>query len=125
MDREYDVFLNGQTVGKATLHKDGLYIRYSCLCSLPKGEIYRIVAENEKDSLNLGICVPNGDLWISTGRFSEKQMKIDGIKLIVQPCSMMKGKFTPIIDGGEFDFIEQLENAQLTFRTGKVGIIIK
>ena len=125
MTREYDIFLDGQTVGKAILQNEGLYIHYSCECDLPNDEVYRIVAENEDDLINLGICVPSGNCWKSYGRFAAKQLKIDGLKLTVIPYKTQNEMFIPITTGMEFCCVDKLDFAQFAYRNGKPGVLIK
>ena len=71
--QEYPVSYRGATVGSAQLTAEGLYYCIHGKVRLPDGDIYRLFASNRNRCICLGICVPDGDLFVITKRIPIKQ----------------------------------------------------
>ena len=65
--KEYDLKLNGETVGKVDVSRQGLYYEIFCRCDLRLDASYKLVARGSKGESRLGGFVPaNGSLCLRT-----------------------------------------------------------
>lgn len=56
--REYEITLEGKTVGKVTVETDGLYYLFSGFCRLPAEGFYELHVQCNGNRTGLGVCVP-------------------------------------------------------------------
>jgi len=120
----YDIFLNGEIIGKADLRKEGLYVHYICTCTFPTKGIFRITAETPNGAVNFGVCVPKGNCWESRGRIPANKLIGYELKLTATSCIEDKDKYIPISPEEPFALLEELENLQFTIKNGKPVVYI-
>ena len=63
MSETYEITYDTVPVGTAQVEKQGLYFLFSCRCRLPDEGLYRIHGCFGEDRVDLGICVPMGQLF--------------------------------------------------------------
>ena len=61
MVQTYEIKYDASPVGVAQTEIRGLYCRFSCRCTLPDRELYRIHAVYPEKRVDLGVCVPQGE----------------------------------------------------------------
>ena len=122
---EYDIFYNGEIVGKAHLEKEGLYVHYHCVCDFPGDDLFRIYAETINSTVNFGICIPSGNCWKTSGMIPEKCLKTGILKIFAVLCPSSTELFIHIKTGGEFAHIEDLETMHFAQRNNQPGIVHK
>lgn len=125
MDGEYKIFLNNQPVGKADIKHDGLYCYYKCTCKFPDSEMFRIIAKAENEKINLGICIPKGDIWETRGRIPSKQLQVSNFRLIAESCSKDSGTFIPISTNEVFAYLDELDKCEFAVKNGQPGVVLK
>ena len=63
MSETYEITYDTAPVGTVRVEKQGLYFLFSCRCRLPDESLYRIHGCYGDDRVDLGICVPMGQLF--------------------------------------------------------------
>ena len=74
MSETYEITYDAASVGTAQVKKQGLYLLLSCRCSLPDEGLYRIHACYGCDRMDLGICVPMGEVFGMDKKIPLKQI---------------------------------------------------
>ena len=121
MEGNFDIFLNGQTVGTVQVRREGLYYRFSARCRLREKEMCRL----EANGMSLGIPVPEGDIFRLE---TKKPCKLfsDGWDFQIIPNRpVLDGKFIPIKPEEPFSYLARLKDSYLVRRDGELGILIE
>lgn len=126
MNDSYDVFLSGQTAGKARVRKEGLYLCISCRCQLSGEVVYQLEVEGEGQWLKLGIPVPADGEFILETRIPRKRLPEGEFRFRLTPRHTEKsGIFIPISPEEPFRYLTRLQNAVMEIRDGKKGILLR
>lgn len=121
----YEIRRGNETVGTATIEKQGLYYRICCRCKVSGEGMRRIVAICGKQREDLGICVPmDGDFGldkkIPCKRFGTGTPEFS----LLPKYPDMAGKFVPVYPDEPFAYMTRLKDAYLQIRDGQPGIVI-
>ena len=126
MEGSYPVLMGGQQVGDAAVHRDGLYLCFSCRCRFSGEMICRLVAEVDGKKENLGIPVPEGDCFHLQTRVPAKRLGEGELTVRAVPKhSSVSGKFVPLSPQEPFRYLKELKNAYLEIRNGQAGIVLR
>lgn len=126
MDEQHPIKLGDKIVGKAEVHREGLYYRIRCRCyELGKG-VYRVTVACGGREESLGILVPEGlDFCVAT-RIPVKKIGEGLLSFSAVPKhGPVEGRFVPLSPEEPFRYIAALKNAYLAKRDGRIGLIIK
>ena len=58
---QYEVYHDGEVVGKVCVEKDGLYYSIKCKCCLQKNGLYKLFWDIAGVIHNIGVCIPSGE----------------------------------------------------------------
>lgn len=127
MDGIYDILRGGEKIGKAEVHREGLYYRYKCWCNLTGEVMYRLTVSCGGKTENLGIPVPEGDCFylntrLPVSRFSQEDPVF---RAVPRHEELKKERWIPISPEKPFDYIARLENAIMEQRNGEVGVLLR
>lgn len=114
-----DVYYLGETVGKATLKRDGLYCRIQCRCKKLDGMI-RLVAKCEKGDTVIGVCIPQGDVLVLEKSIPAKQLENCYFELVGD--AERPGCFAPLEGPLPTECLRSLEKTRLVDRNGIKGL---
>ena len=118
----YDIYKDGNKIGKAEVSREGLYYRFRCNCDLPDEKIYRLTVTCGGKTESLGIPIPNGDtFWLST-RLPVSKFSGDEPHFYAIPRENQN--WTPVSVDMPFPHISQLSEGILQERDGQMGILI-
>lgn len=119
----YDILFSGKSVGNAQLEKEGLYYRIRCGCKPPDDGVYRVIVSDGSNRQDLGICVPEGKIFVVNKRVPCKSLT--GEQLTFYLVEKSYGEVVvPVADGEPFEYLDQLEDAHLRVADGQAEIII-
>lgn len=118
----YHIYMNGESVGKAIVEKEGLFYKITCACIVPDKDFYRIRVDDGKTSRDLGICVPNGDEFVLTSRVPVKFLTGETLSFTLVPRTAETA--VPVATGETFDYLDKLESARLQNTNGQTEIVI-
>ncbi len=118
----HNIFWKGIAVGNATIKKEGLYYCIHCKCDLPQKGIFRVVVADTGNAYDLGICVPDGDLYSCVTRIPCKRFCSNA--LVFTLVSNDKTVGVPIGNGKFFAHLDKLNAARLQYTNGQPEIII-
>lgn len=118
----YEVLWKGSPVGKATIAKEGLFYRVVCNCYLPREGTYRVKITDGNNECNLGICVPDGNMYSCTARVSCKRFNGNSFSFVL--TAPEDNLSVPIGSGTPFMYLDRLSTARLQFTNGQPNIII-
>ena len=113
------VYYEGSSVGHARIQKEGLFYKFICSCTPPDSSVYRISVDDGENRRDLGICVPQGDIYTLTARVPCKYLKGDSLHF---ELTDKKAVAVPVRSGEPFDHLEQLENARFHEENGQAEI---
>lgn len=126
MDASYQILHEKNTVGTCTAVQEGLYIRFSCKCTVPQGEIYTAYLRSEGCEIKLGIPIPEGSGYTLEKRIPAKRIPGGSLSVILRSkADEKKKRFSPIYPDEPFAYLDKLENAFLLIRDGRMGIVIR
>ena len=126
MEGRYPVFLGGQQIGEAVVHREGLYLCFLCRCRFSGEMIYRLMAEVGEKKENLGIPVPEGEWFCLHSRIPAKRLGEGELTVRAMPKhGVMPGRFVPLSPQEPFAYLKELKNAYLEIRNGQSGIVLR
>ena len=121
----YEICLGAEPVGEAVVERVGLYYRFSCRCRLRGATMQRIMVVCGDKKVDLGICVPIGDLFGVDRKVPCKQLGEGMPAFFLTPRPRHRGgKFVPVYPEEPFAYMSKLKGAFLEIRNGQMGIVI-
>ena len=125
LEGQYDIYHKGIVIGKAVLHKEGLYYGISCHCAIPGDGMYRIQITYGTKEKDLGICVPEGRELILKKRFPAKDFCSDEpVFQLREHNENKREKFVPVEQDEPFTYIAYLKNARWDTKDTILGVWI-
>lgn len=153
MDENYAVMYRGEQVGKLQMQKQGLYCRMQCRCQLPGDDIYRLKMLQGKESIHIGVLVPEGDGFLLDKRIPAKRIPAGELHFVVrgsrepeepeekpeekpeqiqeqtqeqtQESIPEEQEFVPICEEEPFPALEQVRDSILAWQDGQPGIFLQ
>lgn len=125
MEGEYRVLRGGQTVGRCTVQRAGLYCCFSCRCRPGGEDVYRLWIEIGGERQEIGVMVPSCDGLCLDKRIAAKRFP-PGVPTFTLRCRQEKpdGIFVPVCPEEPFAYLSRLQKAFLEIRDGQIGIVI-
>lgn len=121
----YEIRLGAEPVGEAAVEKVGLYYRFSCRCRLNGATMQRVMVACGDKKVDLGICVPMGELFGVERKVPRKQLGEGTPEFFLTPRPQRSGgKFVPVYPEEPFAYMSKLKDAFLEIRNGQMGIVI-
>ena len=125
MERSFSVDLDGQSVGKVTVRRQGLYYHFSCRCRLCNDAIYRLTVSCGTACENLGIPVPKDGSFILNTKLPVKKIGEGELHFKLLPKQESpQAAFIPIKPEEPFAYIAQLKASFLELQNGQPGICV-
>lgn len=84
MCKEYTIFFNGFPVGTAALRENGLYYRIEAACRPDNNRMLRLKAYCADNVIDLGLLVPEDDLFVLCKDIPIKLIKDKNIRFYLQ-----------------------------------------
>lgn len=123
--QEYDIYLDGDAVGKARVKREGLYYLFTCTCRCTSSIIYRIVLTCDSERIDLGICVPDGDYYCLNRRIPVKKIQSGELRLeMKRKDEVQAGIICEVSEEKPFSDICRLHKARFEKRNGVPVICI-
>ncbi len=116
----FEIHMDNNVVGNATIYQTGLYYHIHCTCNPPSNEMYRIIMYNDSACVDLGICVPDGDVFTLFTRISAKSFRGDNFKF--KMVRGVKGEYV-VLANTPFEHLSRLETARLQKINGQLWIV--
>ena len=121
----YEIYLGAEPVGEAVVEKAGLYYRFSCRCRLRGATMQRVMVACAEKKVDLGICVPIGELFGLDKKVPCKQLGEGKPEFFLTPRpGRSGGRFVPVYPEEPFSYMSKLKGAFLEIRNGQQGIVI-
>ena len=121
----YQIFRGVEPVGTVQVEKQGLYYQFSCRCTLRGATMQRIMVACGERKVDLGICVPMGDVFGIDRRVPCKQLGEGKPEFFLIPrVGRAGGKFVPVYPEEPFAYMAKLKDAYLEVRCGQAGIVL-
>ena len=117
----YKIYMNGTVVGRADVKRKGLYYHITCTCKPPSMEFYRVIMYSRSDRMDLGICVPLGDVFTLSVHIPVKYFQ--GDEFIFELAREAKEEYV-ISNDILFTHLDKLETARLYVANGQSRLII-
>lgn len=125
MEKTYPILLGGQTVGKAAVRREGLYLLFVCDCRFSGQMLYKITVQCGEHREELGVPVPaDGSFHLQTRRPAKRFEKGELSFRAMPKHSALNGKFVPLSPDEPFAYLNRLQDAYLEVRGGQVGLVI-
>ena len=124
MDGTYDIYRGAEKIGKAQVVRKGLYFHFRCCCNLSGSVIYRLIASEGENTVNLGIPVPDGDCFRLETKIAKNKFGSGTLMICAQPRSFKQREiFAPIYPDEPFAYIKELEKARMVQKDGQIGVL--
>ena len=123
MEAYYEVTLNGTPCGKVSVHRQGLYYRFSCKCVLDKNDIYRLILSCGDFQKSLGVLAPYETGFEIVTRIPVKQIREgDWLFHVIPKHTISAENFVPIHPEEPFAYLSRLKDSFLIYQDGQPGI---
>ena len=124
MEQTYPVFLGSAVCGQVQLHREGLYVRICCRCSILDGKIYTLMAQGEK-SLPIGVPVPANGLFHLRKRIPARNLEEGTLRFFLQERSGDREQnFYPVEENCPLPFLADLLHARMVRVNDQVGVML-
>ena len=120
----YNIYLGEEKVGEATVKREGLYYHFLCSSNLPAGTIYCVILRCAEKEFNLGVCVPEGDLFYTGKRIPMKQFSNSDFQFCIEEKNKRPQKSVTVNPQRPIAYLEHLENAYFCSNNGTPKICI-
>ena len=122
----YGVFQGEKAVGTVEIHKEGLYIHFSCRCRPADRDMIRLWMVCGEKEMDLGLCVPMDEGFGTEKRIPAKQCGHGEPRFCLRhKDDTLRGKFIPLSPEEPFQYLHKLETAFLEKRGTRLGIVIR
>ena len=124
LDR-YDICLGSETVGRATVERQGLYYKINCKCTLSGHTRFRVSVLGSQGEEDLGLLIPTDHFY---GLSKSVAIKKLGEQLRFQIKSVhakQEGIFVPLCPDEPLRYIERIKAAVLCRKDGQMGLLIQ
>lgn len=128
MKQTFTIFRAGETVGEASVEREGLYCRVRCRCRGLEKKILRVEVRSEAGKVSLGVLIPNGDEWELETRIAAKRFGDDLRFAIAGEGEEYREKqetFVPVAEGEAFAYLDRLVGAHMAQEDGRIGVVIE
>ena len=110
----YQVFDKETCVGSAQIQKEGLYYRICCNCKISTEGIHRIEVCDGENTIDLGICVPEGNQFALISRIPIKKLKAENCRFALvkqgkKPTERSRRE-VPVEAGKPFSALDELKH---------------
>lgn len=110
-------------MGQAQVKRQGLYYHFACHCELSGEVIYRIVVTCDGKSENLGIPAPEGVMFTLNSRLPVSKLGQGKPQFQLLPRHPdTEERFVPLSPEEPFAYLQNLKDAYLLRRNGRLGI---
>ena len=124
MELEYDIYYGEKTAGKAIMKQQGLYYQIECSCRFPTKELYRVFLQTSGQEINLGVCVPAGDIAITKSKISINRIDLSSLRFYISLKNENTSAYHPVHTGCNFIAINQLRNSSFCLYRNEPAIQI-
>lgn len=125
MEKTYPIVLGGQTIGQASVRREGLYLIFNCACRFSGEMLYKIIVSWGGHTEELGIPIPSGGRFrLQTKRPAKRFGEGEPEFRAVPKHSALGGKFVPLRPEEPFAYLNRLTKSFLEIRGGQVGLVI-
>lgn len=122
MEGIYQLKRMNRAVGQVTVSKEGLYYKIEASLRLPKGSRYRLTVCFEHNTMDLGLCIPQGDMFIMCTKIPIKRFCGDSFTFMLSEKN--ERKVIPIQDNKPFSHLDILPQCSFSRENGKAVVII-
>lgn len=122
--KQYKIFLRDKAIGTVSVETDGLYTRFLCKCSFPDDRIYRIVADFGPIQTDLGVCIPQGECFVTKAKIPSKRINDQTPNFFAIPSLQADFAFVEIDPKNAFPYLSDLSTAKFSIQEGKRGLLI-
>ena len=119
----YDIFYRNVKIGVAHTEELGLYTLFQCICQLPDEGLHRIYVQYGSACFDLGLCVPENNLFAIRKRIATKKLNKSIPQFYVSVETPECSEFVPIDAFKEFKCISRLLNGRFSARGQIRGMI--
>ena len=124
MKHRYNIYCDTKIVGTATIKADGLYYQIDCTCHYTTNEIHRVFLKTLESEINLGVCVPVGEVAKTKSKIAAKLVDINNLYFHIVTNQKNLSAIFPVQDSGSFPAISLLRNGIFTMKEGSTSIKI-
>jgi hypothetical protein len=119
----YDIYKGSNLVGSATVKKEGMYYKLTCVCRPVMDGRYRIKVYYGREVIDLGICVPEGGNYTLVSRILVKKLLQEKITFVLEEDSNNPLR-VGIAPEKHFPYLDKLTAARFLYQNGQPVIII-
>ena len=125
MNKVYPVYIRDRQSGDIFLQKEGLYWRYTGKIHPDTPGIYRIYALTGQDKINLGVCQPTKNGWVTSGKLPLNRLHGENFRFLVNPEETIQEQILTVKEDEPFEHLEELDQCKFSADNGKPAIILE
>lgn len=118
----FEVWMDDRVVGAVKAEQEGLYYRFTCTCRPPDDGLYRLWVSDGTVDRDLGICVPEGNVFTLTKSIPAKQLSPGKLSFTLHPSAERAGS-NRVRETVRFRDLELLDHARLCDERGMEIIV--
>lgn len=125
---QYSVFFNNTDIGIASVTKEGLYYLIDCRCKIVKEGIYRLIASNGENNIDIGVLAPKESCFEIHRKISIKRLGAGKFtfSVVVKGENLPQpGCFVPFETGKPFTRLQDIDRARFVCMEGIPGLFIQ
>lgn len=122
MDGTYEVYLDGKSVGTASVTRLGLYYEISCRCRPAKEDLLELVVQTQDHLENLGLLVPGQGTMEGRKRVPVKRLGQGRMQFFLRPRNGKQEQLLEVDGQKPFAYLQELHRAYFVRRGEKAMI---
>ena len=122
--QEYPITCENKSVGTAQVTVEGLYYRIRCYCTQEARPPRRILMRSEAASVDLGICVPDGNRFSLNTRIAVKRLGKGDFSFHLSSPGNEKEIFYVVDKNKPFPHLPSIKKARFAVQDGKAGLCV-
>lgn len=120
----YDIYFKNEPIGIAYVESAGLYTHFKCRCNFPAKGSYRVIAQYSTSQIDLGLCVPQDNLFVTNAKVATKKLNTEIPYIFAMDTKYSDQTFIPVDPKKEFGYITKLEKARFSILKNIRGILV-
>lgn len=122
MEGVYEVWLKDMIAGEVLITREGLYYRFLCTVRLPKESRYHLVAYSEVKNVDLGLCIPQGEIFVLSTKIPIK--RFDNCRYRYILTAKAEKQVIPIFENQPFTHLNRLPDSYFSVENNVPVIIM-
>lgn len=119
---EYEILMDNNVVGEATVWQQGLYTHFRCACDIKSDAFIHIIASYDDKDVDLGICIVENDRFTRETKIPTKHLGSGKPRFIATNDNKCVDEFIPLSQNDNLLMLNKIKTARFTVKNGVAGL---